>query len=604
MKEEIFTLSFCIACRNNLYQLQKTLRKNIDDNILHQNLIEFVLLDFDSKDGTCEWVTKNFQKELKTGYLKFYLTKELTHWNTSIARNTAHICATNDIAVNLDCDNYTGVWGGVHVIRMFRQYGENILFHQFNGKMNDGSYSRISVFNKYFKLLGGYDESFESVGYQDQDLILRFIQYGLEYISDVDNQNDQSILYTNEKKVINIDYGKNYTEMLSNNFTKSKFHLSEGKLIVNNGLIGIQKNIIDFRGNSFCPQIKMSTCRFVTKTDNYLSKIIEKLLHVAPFIKKDGLLNGKMGIVILLYYYSRYKNDSVSNNYADILLDEIVQNISIDLESDFGDGLLGIAWGINHLASACFIEKEDDTFYNIDASIWKDDILTVNLDSFEKRSYLGLYILSRMNMCSSGEMPIWKQRLIDYLQTMYTILILRYTSYSFPALSCSGLCSLIFVCTFLQDSKEFKPYISSIYAELSLIIRISYINENNNSGKYILKQLLSKTSLSIIDDSFMNFWSFATLMDINQFYLNRFLLGIRINTPDIIHRAVGDIICDEKRINELLSFLNPGNAGLGNYVGGLCWSFLQWCINNENEKISDNPAENFNHFSSQILYNF
>jgi hypothetical protein len=110
------TLSFCITCKNRLHQIMQTLLQNISDNYLHHNLIEFILVDF-ATPGLWQWVKSKFHRELASGYLKYYYTEELHYWHASIAKNTAHLLAKNDILVNLDCDNYIGHNEGRRAIR-------------------------------------------------------------------------------------------------------------------------------------------------------------------------------------------------------------------------------------------------------------------------------------------------------------------------------------------------------------------------------------------------------------------------------------------------------------------------------------------------------
>ena len=47
-------LSFCITCKNRLHQISKTLPQNLKDN--KNKDIEFILVDFSSKDGLKEYV--------------------------------------------------------------------------------------------------------------------------------------------------------------------------------------------------------------------------------------------------------------------------------------------------------------------------------------------------------------------------------------------------------------------------------------------------------------------------------------------------------------------------------------------------------------------
>ena len=82
-------VSFCITCKNRLHQIRQTLRKNLSDNIMHQDFIEFILVDFSSTDGLFDWIISNFQSEMTSGYLKYYYTEALPYWHASIANDHA-----------------------------------------------------------------------------------------------------------------------------------------------------------------------------------------------------------------------------------------------------------------------------------------------------------------------------------------------------------------------------------------------------------------------------------------------------------------------------------------------------------------------------------
>ena len=249
------TLSFCITCKNRVHQIQKTLKKNLDDNRIHQRFIEFVLIDFGSTDGLKEWILSEFTNDLSSGFLRYYYTEELQFWHASIAKNTAHICARHDILVNLDCDNFTGHYGGLFIINKFAMYNLGIVFHQFRGTTGDGSYGRISVLRKFFYRIGGYDESLQPMGYQDDDLLNRLKQLGLTYILDADTEYNEAIFNTKEEGISYTESTKDYTAMLYENRQKSILNLSTGKLIANRGIFGIRKNIFDNHGNYYEPTL-------------------------------------------------------------------------------------------------------------------------------------------------------------------------------------------------------------------------------------------------------------------------------------------------------------------------------------------------------------
>ena len=231
-------LSFCITCKNRFYQIKKTLPENLKDNCLDENIIEFILVDFDSEDGLQDWVTKEFTPELKSGYLKYYHTDGLPFWHASIAKNTSHYYANNDIVTNLDCDNYTGYRGGRYLIDLFCE-NKNIITHQYNS-IDDGCYGRISVLKKYFEKIGGYDENFEPMGYQDIDLIMRLKLLGLKYLrlnsqeyckAELNTKKD-SIKYTNSNMI--------WHEMDYINMKQSTHNINCGNIVANNETYGIR----------------------------------------------------------------------------------------------------------------------------------------------------------------------------------------------------------------------------------------------------------------------------------------------------------------------------------------------------------------------------
>ena len=238
-------ISFCITCKNRFHQIVKTLPDNLHDNRRLADEVEFILVDFGSSDGLKEWVLNQFSEELKSGYLKFFHTEQMKTWDCSIAKNTAHRYAAGEILVNLDCDNFTGPEGAKFVMDCFNSHADHIILHQFSGDGDDGSYGRISLLKEHFKLLGGYDESFNPMGYQDADLIQRARELGLSYIlkpqplfnKAIKNSKSESIRFTSSKK--------NYATMCSENRSLSEQNLLLGKIIANNGKFGL-KNLQRF----------------------------------------------------------------------------------------------------------------------------------------------------------------------------------------------------------------------------------------------------------------------------------------------------------------------------------------------------------------------
>lgn len=231
-----------------MYQIKETLPKNLNDNVLFKNIIEFVLVDFGSEDGLKDWVLNTFIDELKEGYLAYYYTDELPAWHASIAKNTAHFLASNEILMNLDCDNFTGKYGGKYIIRKFLQHDSNIVIHQFSGDYEDGTYGRIGMQKSLFYNLGGYDESFEPMGFQDTDLMRRAIDMGVQCKNIHNIQYTSSIVNPVSAKVKYCKSALAYEQMNALNLRKSDENRRIGKKIANDGKFGIRKNIFNYQG--------------------------------------------------------------------------------------------------------------------------------------------------------------------------------------------------------------------------------------------------------------------------------------------------------------------------------------------------------------------
>jgi glycosyltransferase involved in cell wall biosynthesis len=254
-------LSFCISCKNRMWQIKETLLQNLKDNVRFKSIVEFVLVDFGSKDGLREWVLSNCLKEINEGYLNYYYTDRLPNWHACATKNTAHLFSRGKIVTNLDCDNFTGKNGGRHVLDCFTRYKMPIVVHQFSGDFEDGSFGRISVERKYFLELGGYDEEFAPMAYQDSDLILRFAMMGLEYVALPDKDFNRAIYNTKEEGIINSGSKMSYNEMNLHNKNLSMSKLESDNIVRNNGAFGIREGILNHLGDevSYSTHIKKAT---------------------------------------------------------------------------------------------------------------------------------------------------------------------------------------------------------------------------------------------------------------------------------------------------------------------------------------------------------
>ncbi len=97
-----------------------------------------------------------------------------------------------------------------------------------------------------------------------------------------------------------------------------------------------------------------------TMIGDRLQRIANVLLLNASFLDNPGLLNGKMGIAIFCYHYSRYSKNKIYEDYAGELVDEIYEEINTSTPVDFENGLTGIGWGIEYLVKNGFVQADTD----------------------------------------------------------------------------------------------------------------------------------------------------------------------------------------------------------------------------------------------------
>jgi hypothetical protein len=223
-------ISFCITILNRLPQLDNTLRINLDNN--DPQYCEFILVDFNSTDGLKKYIQSNFKNELKSGYLKYYFTDKLNYWHASIAKNTSHMLATGKYVVNLDCDNYTGLYGGKKLLEIHEQ-NENSIIHQSDLIFGSGCNGRISLSKEQFINIGGYNESFYPTGYNDPDLINRAEKFGLKYISWSNPNYNKAIKNTKEENIKNCNNNFTWDEMNKINQLQSDFNIEHNEYVAN-----------------------------------------------------------------------------------------------------------------------------------------------------------------------------------------------------------------------------------------------------------------------------------------------------------------------------------------------------------------------------------
>lgn len=210
-------ISFCTTCFNRARQLMEVFDRNTELVAENPNL-EWIIVNFNSTDGMDALIMKRLR--LMPPNIVYVRDNYRKPWNVSRAKNVAHRLASHEILMNLDCDNLIG--NSTEVINE-KFNGECDLLHQFSQGDGAGTFGRIALTNNLFYALGGYDESFDPMGYQDIDLIERANRYGAKIVHE---ECPQSYAVKNKR-----DQG--WDQFNYNNMQKSAANINAGRYIAN-----------------------------------------------------------------------------------------------------------------------------------------------------------------------------------------------------------------------------------------------------------------------------------------------------------------------------------------------------------------------------------
>jgi hypothetical protein len=509
---------------------------------------------------------KNCDKELKSGYLKYYIVNGPDVWNEAISKNIATAHTSKDIIVNIDSGFIVDIECTIFIIKTF-MYSKNTIIH-IHTQQESGHLGHLAIPRENFVFIGGYNESLEPAGFQSIDLLNRLKKSGLKAISYLQKNVDYSL---SKQSTITCGYTySKYNRMITQNFITSKKNIAQGHLIANEK--SCNENM--FKSKNKFPEMK-------NKVSEYLKRLIEQLFANIFSSENFDLLNGQAGVAILLYHYSRYKQqDKTIQSISDKLLDIVVEKISKESEYE----TVSIAISICYLMKDKFIELDTSIFESVDNWIFNYKNKDGSHIDFSKKVLTGIYIYYRITFSESEDIIIWKKRMKDFFKAIHTMLYNELYRFNFPVFNCSDLSTILYLCFKFENDDDLKNEIGLIYKDLIPIIELSIREEDNNSAKYLLSWLLNNTILGLNYHPVISAWDSVTLMDINHFFLYRYILDIKVETPKIIEKEICSTINNEKYINKLLSLLTPNTSGLSSYVAGFTWALLQWDIENETKK--------------------
>lgn len=131
-----------------------------------------------------------------------------------------------------------------------------------------------------------------------------------------------------------------------------------------------------------------------------ISQFAQILKDRAQNVDDIGLLDGRMGIALFLYYYSRFSGQEEWKDLGFTLLEGIFDQIETDeVPHTFCEGLAGIGWGLTHLISQGFVEADIDSILEeldqFSSDVMRRYIEDSNFDYLQGAVGIGLYFLER-----------------------------------------------------------------------------------------------------------------------------------------------------------------------------------------------------------------
>jgi len=173
-----FRIAFCIVCMNRLHHLKKTLLQNIKDNEDYLDL-EFIIINYNSRDGMDEWIKENFEQYISSGKIVYYRTPDPETFSHSHSKNLAFTLASGDILCNINADHFTGPGFAKYVNGQFNKYDRMVLttvdYFKVKTDYNPSKdvFGKVCVRKEDFLRVRGFDERMDHYGFEDWDFVNR-----------------------------------------------------------------------------------------------------------------------------------------------------------------------------------------------------------------------------------------------------------------------------------------------------------------------------------------------------------------------------------------------------------------------------------------------
>lgn len=243
----------------------------------------------------------------------------------------------------------------------------------------------------------------------------------------------------------------------------------------------------------------METLDIKSDINKRLQSIANILLLNSGPMTNLGLINGKMGVAIFFYQYSRYTNKAFYEGYAGTLIDEIFDQIKKWAIFDFSNGLTGIGWGIEYLVQNGFVEADADEVLEdndkaVARSLFQNPVSLLNQTDLYS---FGLYYLSRLcikNFAEDSLITQTKKHMLVYLHDDCERILTKEKLFDFtlPKLNIKQLNSIVFFLIKMQEAQLYPIKLEKLLCYLPDYLELSADKNGNNIDKFTFLQLIEE----------------------------------------------------------------------------------------------------------------
>jgi hypothetical protein len=237
------------------------------------------------------------------------------------------------------------------------------------------------------------------------------------------------------------------------------------------------------------------------RINDRLIRIANVLLLNASFTDNIRFLNGKMGIALFYYQYSRYASNKIFEDYAGELIDEIYEEINSNTPVDFANGLTGIGLGIKYLRRNGFVAVEiNEAQADIDNAVHRSSLTSPNLldngnDLFSYGFYYNPLLQGRTNDDDNQNLFLKKQHLIYLIDFCEQILVQK------QQLRLDTINSITWFLLEMHGFGLFPEKVEGALSNLPDYIESHLQSATDRSGQFLLFRLTENIITSVADIS-------------------------------------------------------------------------------------------------------